>query len=198
MDEEKARVVPKVLILIISLVVVLCGIGGSYALINYRANLTGSKENVITTCSLKMDVSSDNVINLSNAYPMDDVDISSLVPYSLTISKNENTCGAIGYNLSFVPGDEVLYEIDPNLIKYQITNMNTLEVVTDVNPYNMNINGMVEDKDASYEIKLWIDSSAVNDDLYVLDDNDEYLENEDGSYVTRSFSAKVKLNVSMK
>ncbi len=100
------------------------------------------------------------------------------------------------------------YVIDPAFIKYKIVRKTitsdgnvdeTVEnpVFTGNDPTKISIDDNLNASSKyMYEITLWIDSKAKNANMYVPgSDGDDYLTNEDGSYVTRNFVTKVKLDV---
>ena len=60
-----------------------------------------------------------------------------------------------------------------------------------VNPLNINLSGSLT-ASVSYELKMWIISSATQDDLYVKE-NGEFKEDSNGLIVTKNFCSKMKV-----
>lgn len=193
------------------------GVLVSYALVSYNIILTGDKVNEISTCSLDINVADTNPVTLLSSVPISDNAIDSYTPYTLTVRNKNSECTSISFTLKMTDfclscaqtngvctlGSNSCncnsgYKIDGNLIKYQVVNNKTGEVINGVDPYtNINISGSLASATdtVTYSIKMWIASTATNSDLYVSDGATGYLTNADGSYVTKNFCSKIKLEV---
>ena len=192
-------------------------IGGftSFALLNFQVTLEGKKTNTVSTCSLEMSFSEANPIQLLTAYPISDEVAASYTPYTVTISNDGGSCPNASYVLTMeslcdtcslnggictVDGISCNcnsgYQIDGSIIKYQITNKTTNAVVSDVNPYTMQVSGtLAAGESISYDIRMWITSTATNEDLYIYDEAGDIVTGSDGRYETQNFCSRVKLDV---
>ena len=183
----------------------------TYALIELNIIYRGNQENTISSCSFNIDIKENNPINLVSTYPMDDNEATKLEPYKFSITPNSQTCNTLKYNITVVSNcdsctktngicnDNNLcncndgYQIDPNLIKYELTNKTTGEKTVGVNPYKMGVAGsMTVGTTINFELRMWIINSATNDDLYIKE-NGSYKEDSNGLILTKNFCSKVKI-----
>ena len=183
----------------------------TYALIELNIIYRGNQENTISSCSFNIDIKENNPINLVSTYPMDDNEATKLEPYKFSITPNSQTCSKLQYNITIVSNCDTCtktngicndnnlcncnegYQIDPNLIKYEITNKTTGEKTVGINPYKMGIAGsMTVGTTINFELRMWIINSATNDDLYIKE-NGSYKEDSNGLILTKNFCSKVKI-----
>ena len=183
----------------------------TYALYQFDVIYKGNKENSISSCTFNIDIKENNPINLVGTYPMDDNEATKLEPYKFSITPNSQTCNTLKYNITVVSNcdsctktngicnDNNLcncndgYQIDPNLIKYELTNKTTGEKTVGVNPYKMGVAGsMTVGTTINFELRMWIINSATNDDLYIKE-NGSYKEDSNGLIITKNFCSKVKI-----
>ena len=183
----------------------------TYALIELNIIYRGNQENTISSCSFNIDIKENNPINLVSTYPMDDNEATKLEPYKFSITPNSQTCSKLQYNITIVSNCDTCtktngicndnnlcncnegYQIDPNLIKYEITNKTTGEKTVGINPYKMGVAGsMTVGTTINFELKMWIINSATNDDLYIKE-NGSYKEDSNGLILTKNFCSKVKI-----
>ncbi len=183
----------------------------TYALYQFDVIYKGNKENGISSCTFNIDIKENNPINLVGTYPMDDSEATKLEPYKFSITPNSQTCNTLKYNITVVSNcdsctktngicnDNNLcncndgYQIDPNLIKYELTNKTTGEKTVGVNPYKMGVAGsMTVGTTINFELRMWIINSATNDDLYIKE-NGSYKEDSNGLILTKNFCSKVKI-----
>ena len=183
----------------------------TYALIELNIIYRGNQENTISSCSFNIDIKENSPINLVSTYPMDDNEATKLEPYKFSITPNSQTCNTLKYNITVVSNcdsctktngicnDNNLcncndgYQIDPNLIKYEITNKTTGEKTVGINPYKMGVAGsMTVGTTINFELRMWIINSATNDDLYIKE-NGSYKEDSNGLILTKNFCSKVKI-----
>ena len=183
----------------------------TYALIELNIIYRGNQENTISSCSFNIDIKENNPINLVSTYPMDDNESTKLEPYKFSITPNSQTCSKLQYNITIVSNCDTCtktngicndnnlcncnegYQIDPNLIKYEITNKTTGEKTVGINPYKMGVAGsMTVGTTINFELRMWIINSATNDDLYIKE-NGSYKEDSNGLILTKNFCSKVKI-----
>ena len=183
----------------------------TYALYQFDVIYKGNKENSISSCTFNIDIKENNPINLVGTYPMDDSEATKLEPYKFSITPNSQTCNTLKYNITVVSNcdsctktngicnDNNLcncndgYQIDPNLIKYELTNKTTGEKTVGINPYKMGVAGsMTVGTTINFELRMWIINSATNDDLYIKE-NGSYKEDSNGLILTKNFCSKVKI-----
>ena len=183
----------------------------TYALIELNIIYRGNQENTISSCSFNIDIKENNPINLVSTYPMDDNEAIKLEPYKFSITPNSQTCSKLQYNITIVSNCDTCtktngicndnnlcncnegYQIDPNLIKYEITNKTTGEKTVGINPYKMGVAGsMAVGTTINFELRMWIINSATNDDLYIKE-NGSYKEDSNGLILTKNFCSKVKI-----
>ena len=183
----------------------------TYALIELNIIYRGNQENTISSCSFNIDIKENNPINLVSTYPMDDNEATKLEPYKFSITPNSQTCSKLQYNITIVSNCDTCtktngicndnnlcncnegYQIDPNLIKYEITNKTTGEKTVGINPYKMGVAGsMTVGTTINFELRMWIINSATNDDLYIKE-NGSYKEDSNGLILTKNFCSKVKI-----
>ena len=183
----------------------------TYALIELNIIYRGNQENTISSCSFNIDIKENNPINLVSTYPMDDNEATKLEPYKFSITPNSQTCSKLQYNITIVSNCDTCtktngicndnnlcncnegYQIDPNLIKYELTNKTTGEKTVGINPYKMGVAGsMTVGTTINFELRMWIINSATNDDLYIKE-NGSYKEDSNGLILTKNFCSKVKI-----
>ena len=199
------------LFIIFMIVIALLAGSVTYALIELNIIYRGNQENTISSCSFNIDIKENNPINLVSTYPMDDNEAIKLEPYKFSITPNSQTCSKLQYNITIVSNCDTCtktngicndnnlcncnegYQIDPNLIKYEITNKTTGEKTVGINPYKMGVaGGMTVGTTINFELRMWIINSATNDDLYIKE-NGSYKEDSNGLILTKNFCSKVKI-----
>ena len=199
------------LFIIFMIVIALLAGSVTYALIELNIIYRGNQENTISSCSFNIDIKENNPINLVSTYPMDDNEATKLEPYKFSITPNSQTCSKLQYNITIVSNCDTCtktngicndnnlcncnegYQIDPNLIKYEITNKTTGEKTVGINPYKMGVAGSMNvGTTINFELRMWIINSATNDDLYIKE-NGSYKEDSNGLILTKNFCSKVKI-----
>ena len=199
------------LFIIFMIVIALLAGSVTYALIELNIIYRGNQEKTISSCSFNIDIKENNPINLVSTYPMDDNEATKLEPYKFSITPNSQTCSKLQYNITIVSNCDTCtktngicndnnlcncnegYQIDPNLIKYEITNKTTGEKTVGINPYKMGVAGsMTVGTTINFELRMWIINSATNDDLYIKE-NGSYKEDSNGLILTKNFCSKVKI-----
>ncbi len=180
----------------------------------YDITYIGQNRNEITTCSFSASFNDENPIQLSAAYPISDQEGNASTPYTFYIRANNSNCPNMTYNVNLNNAcdrcqknngicvfDDVYNcncnsgsQIDGSLINYKLTNTRTNETLTGTNPYDLTItnaiSGGVTD---TYELRMWIDDTADEEDLYIYENNLP-VENEDGTIQTKSFCSYLSIN----
>ena len=214
-DTKFRKKLSKQLVFLMILAVFVIGGFTSFALLNFEVTLSGNKDNQISTCSLQMSLKEENPIQLLAAYPITDEAALTYTPYTVTITNSGGSCSNTSYVLSLVSLCDTCslsngvctvdgvscncntgYQIANDMVKYHVTNKTTNAVTTNVNPYSISLSGTLNaGESVSYDLRLWIKSEATNTDLYIYDSNGNILTNTDGSYKTKNFCVKLKLDV---
>ncbi len=109
--------------LVVILVIVLAGIGISYAY--WRITLKQKDSNIATSACFKLTLEDENPISLTNAYPMEDSDLvnfyKSATPYHFTISNICNTDASAVINLEVLNTTDKLDDSYVSAILYDGT-----------------------------------------------------------------------------
>ena len=166
----------------------------SYAL-TYDINYIGLNTNKISNCTIDISFKDSNPIRLLASYPMDYATAKEYDPYTFYIKSNDGKCNSLQYNISMSSicnscttsscdlGDGKIcnctsgYQIDENLINYEIRNVNTEEIIIGQGINTLNEKFSLEQAETdTYEMRIWISETATNDDLYV-DGNSSNLKN---------------------
>lgn len=185
----------------------------SYAMVT--VNYEGLNTNKIATCSLDISLKEEDPIRLLEQYPMNYNQTLDYAPFKFSISSNESNCNKVSYKIAMesacktCSGENNIcnlgsnytcncndnYQIDSKFIDYELKNTRTNQVFTgtDINLLTevFTIDSGVTD---TYELKLWINENATNEDLYVYE-NGKVVENSDGSYETKNYCGKITANV---
>ena len=194
-------------------VLALALIAGSvtYALYQFDVIYFGVQDNTISSCGFNIDIKENKPISLISTYPVSDSDASKYEPYKFTITPNSQTCNTLKYNITVVSNcdsctktdgvcnDNNLcncndgYQINPNLIKYELTNKTTGEKTVGVNPLKMGVQVTANvGVSTEFELRMWIISTVAENDLYVME-NGSYKEDPNGLTITKNFCSKVKI-----
>lgn len=204
----------KMQIIVILVVAILVLIGVSYAAFNFDVLFEGNEEHKLTTCKLSLNVKDDNQLTLIDAKPITADEAKNYVPYTFTIT-NKSDCDKAYYRVSLsdictscsqtdgvctINGQALnctaSYKIDSSKIRYELVNKTTGNVYTNLNPESnwlgLENTSLNKNESVTYELRLWIDSTATNSDLYVYE-NGKPKANSDGSIVTKN--AGYKLNI---
>ena len=151
-------------LLVIGIISIIVGV--SYAGIT-GIKYIGLNENKINNCKIDVSFKEGKGISLTNTYPMDYVDAKSYSPYTFYIKNNSSSCDNLKYKITMentCTGDV----IDDEFISYELTNVDTGEVIRGdgINTLNDTFkirSGSID----SYEMRIWINEKATNDDLYI-------------------------------
>ena len=215
---NKLKTLKKQSIYLIIMSFLVIGVFISYALVSYNIILTGNHENEISMCSVDLNFVDKNPVTLLSSLPIEDSEATSLDAYKLTVKNNGSKCKSVTYTISMVDycidcektngvckiGDNTCncndgYKIASSVIKYQVIDTKTNKVVSEgLDPLtNLKVTGKLSSstQEDTYDVRMWISSTATNDDLYVSNSNGGYLTNTDGTYITKDFASKIKLDV---
>jgi len=201
----------KVFSVILSFVALSLIAAGTYAAFNFDVLFGGTEEHKLSSCKLSLNLKDDVPITLVDAVPISDEKAKEYDSYKFTVT-NKGNCDKAYYKISLgdvcksctqtngvcnVNGQSLNctndYKLNSNKVKYEIINKKTNETFKDVNPTKLELIGEIAKEEAiHFELRLWIDSSATKEDLYVYE-NGKPKENSDGSIVTKN--AAYQLNV---
>ena len=156
-------------LLVIGIISIIVGV--SYSTIT-GIRYIGLNENKINNCKIDVSFKEGKGISLTNTYPMDYVDAKNISPYTFYIKNNNSSCDNLKYKITMgntCAGDV----IDDDFISYELVNVDTGEIIRGdgINTLNDTFkirSGSID----SYEMRIWINEKATNDDLYV--DGDPY------------------------
>lgn len=148
-------------------------IGVSFALWQLTLNQTG--ENIVTTGCFKVvfEEGGNNGINLSNAYPISDIEGNSYEPYTFTIKNECSETVKYFVNLETTTKEaKILPEqyIKASLIEQEKvvfldtlkdSYRNTEKVITDAsNAYKLTVGKLEGNEEKTYHLRLWLDEST--------------------------------------
>lgn len=186
----------------------------SYSFAYYYFTAKGVTENKIESCSLDMDIIDADSFDLVASYPIDDSEVENYDPYTITIRNNNSKCKNLQYyinannycdvclldnNNNCIVGEKAIncindHTIDPQFIRYKITNKTTGKTVVGSNPEKMYIPGdFTSSNTNSYDIKMWISKDATNEDIYVYNNGQIVYDND--VPVVKSYVAKFETNI---
>jgi len=159
----------KTIILGILFVAIAMITGVTFAL--WQTTLTQQSTNIITSGCFKVELTDENPITLGNAYPITDVEGSSLTPYTFTIT---NTCNSlVGYQVNL----EVLNSSSLLRTEYVKAKLNdgipltlssdhqvvkTLENAR--SSYGMEVGSLGANETKTFQLRLWLDENTPASD----------------------------------
>ena len=152
----------KVITLIIVLILIVIGI--SFAITSPSINILGRREIKISKCELDINFKESDELMLVSKYPISEEEALKYEAKDITITNN-STCDTAYYRLTIK--DLSNSDMNKSIIKYQIIDNTNNETSTGNNPSSMSIiNTLNKGTSISYSIRIWIDESASNTDLY--------------------------------
>ena len=172
-------------LIILALVLVAAGI--SFALTSPSINLLGRRNIKISKCELDLNFKESDELMLVSKYPIKDSEALKLKAKDVIITNN-STCDTAYYKLTIK--DLNNSSINKNKIKFQLIDNTSGDITNGSNPDTFLVEDSLSKGDSvSYSIRLWIDESASNSDIYINGDTSkpkEYkfalnLESSDGS-----------------
>ena len=150
-------------LVILALVLVISGI--SFALFNPSINLLGRRNIKISNCELDINFKESDELMLVSKYPINDSDALKYKAKEVVITNN-STCDTAYYKLTIK--DLNNSSINKNKIKFQLIDNTSGNTTNGSNPDTFLVEDSLNKKESkSYSIRLWIDESATNNDLFV-------------------------------
>jgi len=153
-------------------------------------NYIGLNTNKISNCTIDLSFKDSNPVRLTAAYPMDYETAKEYDPYTFYIKSNNSNCEDLKYKISMSSicnscttnscdlGDGNTcnctsgYQIDESLINYELKNVNTGEIIVGEGINKLSkIYTLSGTETHTYEMRMWIDEEASNNDLYVNGDS---------------------------
>ena len=162
----------KIIIIIIFLILIVVSI--SLALFSPSINLLGRRNIKISKCELDINFKESDELMLVSKYPIKDSEALKLKAKDVVITNN-STCDTAYYKLTIK--DLNNSSINKSKIKFQLVDKTSGDTTNGSDPDTFLVEDSLTKGDSkSYEIKLWIDESATNTDLFVNGDTTKPIE----------------------
>ena len=147
---------------IVRMIVVTIFLIGSTIMWYYKYQEDETLKNIVFNQDITFVEKSDG-IKLTNAYPLSDDEIDELKGYQFELKKKKkgNIAVTIGLVKNAIPNEA--QRLDNTFLKYQVIKNGDLIVVPTIVPEDGVLFTDVLEEDSTYEIKLWLSSSATND-----------------------------------
>lgn len=179
----------QILVIVLALILLL---GGTYAWL--QLTLTGTQKTRIEAGTLALTLEEGVEINVEEALPMSDEDGLKLTPYTFTLTNTGDITSEYTIYLDDVaiPSNDIMME--DNVVKYSLTknettNIALISTLKNDNNRVLETGTMAPNATTTYDLRLWIDENASNNDIHVL--------NEDGEYIKgKVFSVKLRIEAS--
>lgn len=154
----------RTMIIVITLLIVVILIGGSYAIL--QLVIDNTKSNRITAGELSLNIEEKNIIQLKNAYPLTDEEGNATTAYEFTLTNDGNIDS--NYKITLVDildiGDKT--RMNDEYIKCHLQISGTKNQDTTINLAQLGRvldSGKLEpDKSNTYILHLWMDYNAPN------------------------------------
>ncbi len=162
----------KIISIIILLILIVISI--SFALGNIDINLLGRRNIKISKCELDINFKESEELMLVSKYPISKEEALKYIAKEINITNN-STCDTAYYKVTIK--DLVNSSINKDKINYQVVDKSTNTETIDKNPDNFNISdSLTKGNTKTYTIRLWIDESATNTDLFINGDTTKPIE----------------------
>ena len=149
---------------LIILALLLIVVGTTFALGNIDINILGRRDIKISKCELDINFKESEELMLVSKYPISKEEALKYKAKEITITNN-STCDTAYYKVTIK--DLVNSSINKDKINYQVIDKSTNTETIDKNPDNFNISdSLTKGNTKTYTIRLWIDESATNTDIY--------------------------------
>ena len=159
-------------LVILALVLIIAGI--SFALFSPSINLLGRRNIKISKCELDINFKESDELMLVSKYPIKDSEALKLKAKDVVITNN-STCDTAYYKLTIK--DLNNSSINKSKIKFQLVDKTSGDTTNSSNPDTFLVEDSLTNGDSkSYSIRLWIDESATNADLYENGDTTKPIE----------------------
>ncbi len=147
---------------IVRMIIVTIFLIGSTIMWYYKYQEDETLKNIVFNQDITFVEKSDG-IKLTNAYPLSDDEIDELKGYQFELKKKKkgNIAVTIGLVKNAIPNEA--QRLDNTFLKYQVIKNGDLIVVPTIVPEDGVLFTDVLEEDSTYEIKLWLSSSATND-----------------------------------
>ena len=146
----------------------------SFALFSPSINLLGRRNIKISKCELDINFKESDELMLVSKYPIKDSEALKLKAKDVVITNN-STCDTAYYKLTIK--DLNNSSINKSKIKFQLVDKSSGDTTNGSDPDTFLVEDSLTKGDSkSYEIKLWIDESATNTDLFVNGDTTKPIE----------------------
>ena len=153
----------KIISIIILLILIVISI--SFALGNIDINILGRRDIKISKCELDINFKESDELMLVSKYPISKEEALKYNAKEINITNN-STCDTAYYKVTIK--DLVNSSINKDKINYQVIDKSTNTETIDKNPDNFNISdSLTKGNTKTYTIRLWIDESATNTDLFI-------------------------------
>ena len=153
-------------LIILALVLIIAGI--SFALFNPSINLLGRRNIKISKCELDINFKESDELMLVSKYPIKDSEALKYKAKDVVITNN-STCDTAYYKLTIK--DLNNSSINKSKIKFQLVDKSSGNTTNGSNPDTFLVkDSLTKGNSKSYEIRLWIDESASNSDIYINGD----------------------------
>ena len=153
-------------LIILALVLIIAGI--SFALSSPSINLLGRRNIKISKCELDLNFKESDELMLVSKYPIKDSEALKYKAKDVVITNN-STCDTAYYKLTIK--DLNNSSINKNKIKFQLIDNTSGNTTNGSNPDTFLVEDSLNKKESkSYSIRLWIDESASNSDIYINGD----------------------------
>ena len=150
-------------LIILALVLIIAGI--SFALTSPSINLLGRRNIKISKCELDLNFKESDELMLVSKYPIKDSEALKYKAKDVVITNN-STCDTAYYKLTIK--DLNNSSINKSKIKFQLIDNTNGNTTNGSNPDTFLVEDSLNKKESkSYSIRLWIDESASNNDLFV-------------------------------
>ena len=155
-------------IVIISIILIVLVIGGSFAY--WQVSLVQTSTNNIATSCFNLSLSESNPINLQSAFPIKDSEGKTLTPYEFTITNNCTTYAYYEVNLEVLNNTNlgsnfIKVELDdetPSLLSSKTVTTTTLSNAS--TSYKLKKAYMNASESKTYHLRLWIDENVTLED----------------------------------
>ena len=159
---KKGKII-KIISIVILLVLIVISI--SFALGNIDINILGRRNIKISKCELDINFKESEELMLVSKYPISKEEALKYNAKEINITNN-STCDTAYYKVTIK--DLVNSSINKDKINYQVIDKSTNTETIDKNPDNFNISdSLTKGNTKTYTIRLWIDESATNEDLFI-------------------------------
>ena len=162
----------KIITIIIFLVLIVASI--SFAIFSPSINLLGRRNIKISKCELDINFKESDELMLVSKYPISKDEALKYNAKDINITNN-STCDTAYYKLTIK--DLNNSSINKDKINYQLIDKSDNSETVDKNPDNFLVqDSLTKGNSKTYSIRIWIDESATNTDLFINGDTTKPIE----------------------